>query len=280
MKKPVRKKTSKRLPTITAPQAQAIRAVAEQLGKLISLSGYRSSFSLTTVAKARGLSKHLPKKSENKKEAFYEFLRNLHREKPRTMKILVREMLPKAIEKRHEKGDPVLEAEAVELSTKLKAIGVDLEEEILAMNLPKERPKTVPPPIAVQKILDAYTLHSQMLPDCKRMFIEGHINESVRKALERFEKTVQDLTSVHDKEGSALMALAFDEKGPKIKLSNCSTSQEINKQLGFKLLCMGLMHWWRNNLSHGDEAQIPHHDALGRLIMISNLFHEIDARII
>jgi hypothetical protein len=76
------------------------------------------------------------------------------------------------------------------------------------------------------------------------------------------------------------MAAVFNEQNPKIKFSALSTPQEINKQLGFKLTTMGIMHWWRNNLSHGDEDQLPHHDALGRLIMVSNLFHEIDGRII
>lgn len=280
MKNKTKKKIAKKRVTVTAPQAQSIRALAEQLGKLIALSGFRSSFSLTTVAKERGLSKYLPTKTANKKESFYEFLRNLFCHKPRTIKILVREILPKAIEKRHEKGDPVLEAEALELSTKLKALGIDLESEIIAMRLPKERPRTVPPPIAIQKILDAYVLHPSLLPDCKKMFIEGHINESVRKALERFEKTIQDLTSVHDRQGPDLMATAFNEQRPKIKFNTLSTPQEINKQVGFKLTTMGIMHWWRNNLSHGDEEQLPHHDAIGRLIMISNLFHEIDGRVI
>jgi uncharacterized protein (TIGR02391 family) len=278
-KKAIIKKVKKRV-TVTAPQAQAIRALAEQLGKLIALSGFRSSFSLMTIAKERGLTKYLPTSVANKKETFYEFLRNLYCQKPRTIKILVREILPKAIEKRHEKGDPVLEAEALELITRLKAINVDLEKEIIEMNLPKERPKTVPPPIAIQKILDAYILHPALLPDCKKMFVEGHINESVRKALERFEKTIQDLTSTHDRQGADLMAFAFSEHDPKIKFSTLSTPQEINKQIGFKFICMGIMHWWRNNLSHGDEAQLPHHDALGRLILISNLFHEIDARLV
>lgn len=278
-KKIIKKKIAKRV-TVTAPQAQAIRALAEQLGKLISLSGFRSSFSLTTVAKERGLGRYLSGKTANKKEAFYEFLRNLYCQKPRTIKILVREILPKAIEKRHEKGDPVLEAEALELSARLKALGIDLESEIVAMNLPKERPKTVPPPIAIQKILDVYILHPSLLPDCKKMFIEGHINESVRKALERFEKTIQDLTSTHDKVGPDLMATVFNEQNPKIKFNNLVTQQEKNKQIGFKLTTMGLMHWWRNNLSHGDEEQLPHHDAIGRLITVSNLFNEIDGRII
>ncbi len=93
----------------------------------------------------------------------------------------------------------MLEAEALDLVARLKAVGVDLKSEIVAMNLPKERPRTVPPPIAIQKILDVYILHPSLLPDCKKMFIEGHINESVRKALERFEKTIQDLTSTHNK---------------------------------------------------------------------------------
>jgi uncharacterized protein (TIGR02391 family) len=280
VRKKAKKKVATKRVTVTAPIAQAIRALAEQLGKLIALSGFRSSFSLTTVAKERGLSKYLPAKSVNKKEAFYEFLKNLYCQKPRTIKILVREILPKAIEKRHERGDPVLEAEALELVERLRTLKIDLRSEILSLNLPKERPRTVPPPIAIQKILDAYTLHPSLLPDCKRMFVEGHINESVRKALERFEKTVQDIASMHNKQGPELMAAVFNEQSPKIKFNNLSTPQETNKQIGFKFVTMGLMHWWRNNLSHGDEDQLPHHDALTRLIMVSNLFHEIDSRVI
>lgn len=279
MKKKKTKKVTKR-PTVSAPQAQNLRALAEQLGKLIPLAGYRSSFSLTTVAKDKGLSSLMPQKTAVKKEVFYEFLRNLYLSKPRTIKILVREILPRAIEKRHEKGEPVLEAEALELSSKLTALGVDLHSEILALKLPKERPRVVPPPIGIQKILESYVLHPSLLPDCKTMFTSGHINESVRKALERFEKTVQDLSGLHHKQGADLMGLAFSEQSPKIKFNNLSTPQEINKQVGFKFVCMGIMSWWRNNLSHGDEIQLPHHDALGRLIQISNLFHELENRLI
>jgi uncharacterized protein (TIGR02391 family) len=274
-----KKQTTKKRKTITAPQAQAIRGLAEQIGKLIALEGFRSSFSLTSIAKKKGLFKYLPKKSINKKEAFFEFLKNLHCYKPRTIKILVREILPVAIEKRHAKGDPVLEAEALELSNKLKMVGINLRSEILALNLPKERPKTVPPPIAVQKILDTFSLHPILLPDCKDMFINGHINESVRKALERYEKLVQDLSGVHNKQGSDLMAHVFNEQTPKVKLNALNSPQEINKQIGYKFVAMGIMHWWRNNLSHGDEEQIPHYDALGRLILITNLIHELDRRV-
>ena len=84
-----------------------------------------------------------------------------------TIKIVVREILPIAIEKRYSKGNPLLEAEAVELSVRLKTLGIDLHKEIIAMNLLKERPKTGSPPIAIQKILDAAAFlkgHQQVSP--------------------------------------------------------------------------------------------------------------------
>ncbi|MDD5361366.1 MAG: TIGR02391 family protein [Ignavibacteria bacterium] len=119
-----------------------------------------------------------------------------------------------------------------------------------------------------------------LLPDCKDMFINGHLNESVRKALECFEKLVQDISGVHNKIGTDLMAHVFNEQTPKIKLNKISIQQEVNKQIGYKYITMGVMQWWRNNLSHGDEEQIPHNDALGRLIQITNLVYELDHRVL
>ncbi len=261
-----------------ALDVQNIRILAEQLGKLLSLDGYRSTFSLAAIAKERGLLDFIPKKV-SKKEAFSGFIKNLLKEKPRTLKIIVREILPRAIEKRHRDGNPVLSQEALELANQLFELGVDLRKEIKTLKLPTERPKVVPPPIAVQKILDTFPLHPILMPDCKEMFVNGHLNEAVRKSLERFEKMVQDLSALKSLDGQKLMAGAFSEDDPKIRLNNLGSSQEINEQIGFKLVTMGLMTWWRNNLSHGDEEQMPHHEALGRLITVSNLSSRLDERI-
>lgn len=277
-KKLVKKSPAVKRKSFTALDVQNIRILAEQLGKLLSLDGYRSTFSLAAIAKERGLSDFIPKKV-SKKEAFSGFIKNLIKEKPRTLKIIVREILPRAIEKRHRDGNPVLSQEAIELANQLFELGVDLRKEIKALKLPTERPKVVPPPIAVQKILDTFPLHPILMPDCKEMFVNGHLNEAVRKSLERFEKMVQDLSTLKSLDGQKLMAGAFNEDDPKIRLNILGSSQEINEQVGFKLVTMGLMTWWRNNLSHGDEEQMPHHEALGRLIMVSNLFSRLDERI-
>lgn len=274
-----KKKAPAKRRILTALDGQNIRILAEQLGKLLSLDGYRSTFSLAAIAKERKLEKLVPQ-GVSKKEAFSGFIKNLIKEKPRTLKIIVREILPRAIEKRHREGSPLLEREATELANQLFQLGVDLRKEIKSLKLPTERPRIVPPPIAVQKILDVYPLHPILLPDCKKMFVDGYLNESVRKSLERFEKTVQDLSSIRNLDGQKLMAAAFSEEDPKIRLNGLKTSQEINEQVGFKLTTMGLMTWWRNNLSHGDEEQLPHHEALGRLVMVSNLFFRLDERVV
>lgn len=278
-KKLIRKTQARRKQSLTAAEKQNIRALADKLGRLIPLDGYRSSFSLTNTAKENDLDKYLPKKSANKKEAFAVFLENVICYKPRTLKKIIRNILPKAIEKRHHVGNPVLEDESKEFANQLFALKIDLRKEIADLKLPKERPRIVPPPIEIQKILEVFTLHPKMMPDCKEMFVQGHLNEAVRKALERLEKTVQELSMLNDKQGPNLIAAAFLETNPKIKLNALSNAQERNEQIGFKFLTMGLMHWWRNNLSHGDEAQMPHHEALGRLILISNLFHRLDGRV-
>ena len=54
-------------------------------------------------------------------------------------------------------------------------------------------------------------LHRLLQPDCARLFKDGHLNEAVRKALEKYETYVQQ-TSALSKIGVDLMANAFNER--------------------------------------------------------------------
>ena len=65
-KKLVKKKAVYKKKSLTTAEKQGVRNLAEMLGNLIPLSGYRSSFSLTNVAKENKLSKYLPQKTSNK----------------------------------------------------------------------------------------------------------------------------------------------------------------------------------------------------------------------
>lgn len=271
-KKKIRKECVKHF---SAVDIQNIRILAEMLGNFVPYSGYKSKFNIVSIVKKRGLSKYLSKGSSSKKEALVEFIRKLHRNKPRTIKIIVREIMPRAIERRHAQGNPILFDEAESFAKQLCKIGIDLRKEILALNFPKSRPSIVPPPFEIQDILKKFSLHPLLMPDCQKLFIEGHINEAVRKALEKFEAYVQK-KSGSNFVGIDLMGNVFNLNCPLIKLNSLSNKTEQCEQEGFMHIAMGIMQWWRNSLSHGDAKQIDHQEALGRIFVVSNLLKRVE----
>jgi uncharacterized protein (TIGR02391 family) len=267
-----------KLSRLRAVDIQNIRLLAEQLGGLIPLDGYRSSFSLKVLVKERKLQKFLGLKN-NKKEVFVEFVKKmLQNNKHITFKKLIRESLPRAIERRHNLGDPVLKSEADALASTLNKLGINLTKEIAELKLPNERPKIVPPPHEIKMALKNFGLHPALIPQCLELFLDGYINESVRKALEKFETTVQKLAGDAGRDGAELMGSVFNERSPVIKINNQLTIKERNEQEGYKLIAMGMMRWWRNELSHGDMEQLPHQEAMGRIMLVSNMFHLLDQR--
>jgi uncharacterized protein (TIGR02391 family) len=273
-----RKKPEPKKRTLSASDRQNAIILAEKLGKIIPLtSHFKGSFTLQKILKAQGLNKYLPAKTSNKTEAITKFVENMMTYHPRTIKKVMRAILPEAIKKRHANGDPVLFEEAKRIADSLFEIGVDMRKEITEMNFPKNRPRIVPPPAVLQKMLKDFKLHPTMMPECEKLFIDGHINESVRKSLEKFESSVQRLASLQD-EGAELIGKAFNETNPKIKLNSLVSKADKNEQDGYKMIGMGAMRWWRNSLSHGDEPQLPPQEAVGRLIAVSNLFRRLDER--
>ncbi len=267
-------KTKRASTRFTAVDIQNMRTLAEMLGELVPYSG-RGNFNLQNIAKRFNLTKCFPAKHHNKKETFSFFIRDVQKKHPRMMKKVIREIIPRAIERRHQQGNPILLKEADALSEQLFKIGIDLKKEIRGLRFPKERPKVIPPPYDIQEILNKFRLHPILMPECQKLFMDGHINESVRKALEKYEVYVQKKSGVITI-GKDLMAQVFCLKKQVIKLNALRTRSEQNEQEGFMHIAMGIMQWWRNTLSHGDEKQISHYEALGRLFLISNLLHRLE----
>jgi len=210
-----------------------------------------------------------------KKELIFGFLKGVYRNHPKTFYKLFRENIAQGIERRHKLGDPVLEAEMLGLDQTLRALDVNLSKELKALNLPKERPRIVPPPASFQKMVDELGLHTVLQPECPKLFKDGHVNECARKALEKYETYVQRKTG-SSAIGKNLMANAFSETLPGVKIEDIATKRGKGLQEGFKFLSMGAMSFWRNMFSHGDEEQIPHQDAIAILATVSHLLHHIE----
>jgi uncharacterized protein (TIGR02391 family) len=229
---------------------------------------------LEPVSLKAGLVKHWPRQGA-KKELIFGFLKEVYRRHPKTFYRIFRENIAQGIERRHKAGDPVLLAEISQLDATLKKLDVNLSKEFRELHLPATRPAIVPPPFVFQKMVDELGLHPYLLPDCQKLFKDGHINESVRKALEKYETYVQQKTAL-TRIGTDLMANAFNETGPLVSVADVATDRGKGLQMGFKFISMGAMSFWRNLCSHGDEDQMPHQDAIAVLATVSHLLHYID----
>jgi uncharacterized protein (TIGR02391 family) len=267
-----RKRTAKR--SISAVSIQNLRTLSGQIGEIIPATSFRKGgFCFQTIA----IKLHLKNSwlSGTKKEAIFGFLKTIYKDHPRTFYRIFRENIAQGIERRHKMGSPVLEPEILSLGMTLQALDVNLTKEFRALHLPKERPRIVPPPSSFQRMVDELGLHPTLQPACVNLFKEGHINESVRKALEKYEVHVQQ-KSGQDKIGTYLMATAFSETAPLIKIADHTSTRGKGLQEGFKFLSMGAMEFWRNFCSHGDEDQMAHHHAIAMLATVSHLLHIID----
>jgi len=260
--------------TITAKVIQDLRNLAEQIGEIIPATSFGNSFCFQKIAKDEGLTKLWIKDSKvSKKEKIYEFLRKVYKKHPRTFYKIFRENLAKGIERRKKNGNPVLKEEIMALDKTLKKLEVNLTKEIKSLDLPIERPKITPPEYRYQKILSDLGLHPLLLPNCLELFKDGHINDSVRKALEKFEKHIQTKIA-SEKIGNNLMVEAFDENNPKILVvENVDTKRNKGIQEGMRFLAMGSMGFWRNYCSHGDEKQMSSFDAIAIISTISHFLY-------
>lgn len=260
---------------LSAAAIQNLRGLAEQIGRIIPGTSPRpKGFCFQTIAKKAGLVKHWPRQGA-KKELIFGFLKEVYRRHPKTFYRIFRENIAQGIERRHKAGDPVLQAEILQLDVTLKKLNVNLSKEFKDLHLPSERPSIVPPPFAFQKMLDELGLHPYLQPDCPKLFKDGHINESVRKALEKYEAYLQQKSAL-TRIGTDLMANAFNETAPLVKVADTATERGKGLQMGFEFVSMGAMSFWRNLCAHGDENQMPHQDAIAILATASHLLHYVD----
>ena len=95
--------------------------------------------------------------------------------------------------------------------------------------------------------------------------------------MEKLEKYVQDVTGQRDLIGKDLMVQTFNEANqPKIKVTPLISKSDIAQQEGFRYLNMGLMLYWRNKFSHGDNEQISYIEACSVIFFVSEIIRIIE----
>jgi len=259
---------------ITVARKKVIHRLAAALAEIAPTTTIGSGFCVKRVAEEKGL-KACWKKQKNKVADIAYLLENTLRKYPRKPKLLVLAIIEGGAVWMANRGKSITDEQKQTISDAMKELGFDIKKELKRIHYPPPS-KVAEPSQDVSATFDRLDLHQNLKDDIREMFRDGHFNEAVRKALERFEKMVQDKIGDHKIYGRDLMAKAFNENKPMISLNAMTTANDRSEQEGFKFLTMGAMSGMRNLYSHGDVPQMSAPDAIERLCFVSLLMKRID----
>jgi uncharacterized protein (TIGR02391 family) len=123
---------------------------------------------------------------------------------------------------------------------------------------------------------DERNIHPEISAVSLKLFDNGHYSQATFEAFKLLDQKVKAISGVSDT-GFNLMMAAFNEKSPKIKLTNLSTMSEIDEQLGFRFVFAGSMSAIRNPRGH-DIIADPIDLCLDHLSVASVLLRTFDNR--
>lgn len=274
-KKPKKKVSRQAAMVITKPRRKLIVELAEMLADIAPGSTRGGAgFCVKNIAIEFG-DKKLWKDLTNKKKSIAEYLEQLFRRYPNKPKKIILEIIRGGVIWTAKKGKRVTPEQLTEISDKLAELGVNAAKAIEEIEIP-EPSQIKRPADDLLSVLKGINLHPAIAEDCIDLFANGHLNDAVRKALERFEKQIQDITNSHEI-GKSLMSRTFNFQNSQIAINDGTGGNDQSEQEGFMLLTMGAMAGVRNLYSHGDVDTIAPMDAFERLCFVSMLFKRVDA---
>lgn len=258
---------------ITADRQERINRLAGILYHFLPLTSRSdSATTFTSIFAESRVDDYL--QGKNKRSALQEGFTNLFRYHKRLPFAVIRKVVPAAIEWRRYKRDPLTREEMDRLADVLADLDVDMKRELAQVELDETLPRITVPPKELEQRLRNHDLHPAIADDPLELFSNGHFNESVRKAAERFEDAVRSAAGL-ERSGRALMGAAFGSGGL-LAIEGTEAENEEDFQEGFKFLSMGMMAAIRNVFSHGDEERREPEECFEMLLFMNWLFRGIE----
>lgn len=118
-------------------------------------------------------------------------------------------------------------------------------------------------------------LHSEVAI-ASGLFQDGHYDDAVRKASQRFVNRVQKLAARPDLDGVGLMNHSFSEDSPLLGFNSRETLIERDEHNGYRFLAVGLTQAVRNVVTHHDNYGLDMVAALEWLAFISAMHRRLD----
>ena len=258
--------------SITAPRKAHLNKLAGILYEFLPLSSISSNaVTFRSIFRGSKIDHYLPE--GNKRQALQSAFTELYRRHDRLPKQIIRRIIPAAIEWRQYKRRPLTRRELDDLSSCLLDLGIDMSKEISATTVDESLPRIAVPPEKLKERLREHDLHPQIASDPLQLFENGHFNESVRKALERYEDTVKRLSG-NSAIGRDLMAKSF-KTDTLLDVSKLKPDNQVTFTDGYMLMTMGTMAAIRNIFSHGDEERRDPEECFEMLLFVNWLFRAL-----
>lgn len=258
---------------VTTAKKLAIQDLVEITKDFLPLSTYRGKgITFQSIFKESKVDKYLQGNSKVKK--LQNAWENIYRYKTRLPTMLIRKIIPAAVDYRKNQRNPLKIEEIEGLNDILLKLGLDMSEELLGLDIDQNIPEIIVPPAELVSRLENHPLHDEVRGEVLELFRNGHFNESIRKASEKFEVYIQRLSN-ETEIGKGLMGKVFKLPNPVIQLNSLTTENEKGIQEGFQLMTMGMMRGIRNIFSHGDENQRPPEECFEILMYINWLFKQL-----
>jgi uncharacterized protein (TIGR02391 family) len=255
---------------VTANKKILLNRLAKILNSFLPLtSDSKNAVTFNSIFKESSVRKYLDG-HRIKRQALECGFTEVYRHHARLLQIIIRRVVPAAVNYRLYKRNPLTKEEINELSCTLYELGIDMKKELSEIKLVEVLPRINVPSADLEKRLRNHDLDTKISTEPLQLFSDGHFNEAVRKAMERFEDYVQEITNL-DLSGRDLMANAFRDG---IYINTCNIQPENQQGFieGYKFLTMGAMASIRNIFSHGDEERRSPEECFEMLLFINWLF--------
>lgn len=96
---------------------------------------------------------------------------------------------------------------------------------------------------------DQRNVHPAIASVCQKLFDDGHYAQATFEAFKFIDTQIKAISGENES-GFKLMMDVFNEKSPKIKLTDLATPSQIDEQLGYRFIFAGVMSAIRNPRGH------------------------------
>lgn len=118
-------------------------------------------------------------------------------------------------------------------------------------------------------------LHGELHPSIG-LYQDGHYDEAVRKASQRFINRIRERSGRLDLDGTTVIENSFSSQTPLLEFNDRETLKERDEHNGFRHLGVGLALGLRNVLSHEDDYGLTATTALEWMAFISAMHRRLD----